>query len=104
MAAAGGAGNAATSGNPYVPAEVAAAWSHERYQTFTLTYFNIYARAETARLLFAYAGVPFKDDRCGRAEVAALRAEGKLPFSQIPVLQVRCAEQPPEATSAAARP
>jgi len=50
-----------------------------------LTYFNIRGLAETARLLFAAAGVKYEDVRL--TSITDLKASGKLPYGQVPILE-----------------
>jgi len=52
-----------------------------------LVYFNVKGRAETARLVLAYAGVQYEDKRIEGAEMAALKPT--LPFGQLPVLEYK---------------
>lgn len=54
---------------------------------YTLTYFNGRGRGEVARLLFAAAGVEYKDVRVEMAEWPALKAK-TLPFHCLPTLDV----------------
>ncbi|RLN98810.1 hypothetical protein BBJ28_00018997 [Nothophytophthora sp. Chile5] len=51
-----------------------------------LTYFDEKGRGELSRLLFAYGGVPFVDERVSHADFPALKP--KLPFGLLPVLEV----------------
>lgn len=51
-----------------------------------LTYFAGTGRAELARLLFAFGGVPFADERIQHADMPALKPS--LPLGQVPVLDV----------------
>uniref|UniRef100_A0A158R4S3 Glutathione S-transferase 1 n=1 Tax=Syphacia muris TaxID=451379 RepID=A0A158R4S3_9BILA len=51
-----------------------------------LTYFNSRGRAETIRLLFAQADVPYEDIRIDRTQWSALKE--KTPFGQLPILEV----------------
>jgi len=53
-----------------------------------LTYFDGGGGAEPARLCFAIGGIRFQDVRIQGADLPALKASGKLPFSQLPVLEV----------------
>lgn len=54
--------------------------------TYKLTYFNLRARAETARLLFAVAGKAYEDHRIEQEDWPALKP--KIPFKSLPVLEV----------------
>ncbi|XP_046848750.1 S-crystallin 4-like [Xenia sp. Carnegie-2017] len=45
-------------------------------------------RAEAIRLLFAAAGVKYEDCRLEKEEFQQLKASGKLPFNQLPILEV----------------
>ncbi|XP_020630098.1 hematopoietic prostaglandin D synthase-like [Orbicella faveolata] len=59
--------------------------------TYKLTYFNLRARAEPTRLVFAYAGVDYEDIRISfdnQADWLPLKNSGKCPFGQIPLLEV----------------
>lgn len=56
--------------------------------TYKLTYFNSKGRAEATRLVFAAAGVPYEDCRVDGAGFQKLKASGKLPFGQLPILEV----------------
>ncbi|GAB9468300.1 hypothetical protein Gpo141_00005619 [Globisporangium polare] len=55
-------------------------------QTIKLTYFNGTGRAELTRLLFAFGGIAFEDERINHGDLAALKPS--LPLGQLPVLQV----------------
>merc|ERR1712154_330435 len=52
-----------------------------------LVYFNVRGRAETARLILAYAGVEYEDKRITFEEMPELKPS--LPFGQVPVLEYR---------------
>jgi len=54
--------------------------------TYKLTYFDLRARAEITRLLFAVAGVKYEDVRVDRSKWPELKS--KTPFGQMPVLEV----------------
>ena len=55
----------------------------------TLTYFRGRGRAETTRWMLAAIGVPFTNVAIDTPEdLAALRASGKLPFDQMPLLEI----------------
>jgi len=51
-----------------------------------LTYFNGRGRAEVARLIFAETGTAYEDNRV--QDHSELKKSGKLPFGQLPILQV----------------
>jgi len=53
---------------------------------YKLTYFNLRARAELARLIFAAAGVQYEDIRLERAQWPELKPT--TPFGQLPLLEV----------------
>merc|ERR1711892_26647 len=50
-----------------------------------LTYFNIQARAETARLILAHAGVRYTDQRLTFPEFGSVKPN--LPYGQLPILK-----------------
>ena len=56
-----------------------------------LVYFQVRARAECARMILAYGNITYKEDDCnsyfGMSFPEAKKA-GKLPFGQLPVLEV----------------
>ena len=59
--------------------------------TLRLVYFQVRARAECARMILAYGNIAYKEDDCnsyfGMSFPEAKKA-GKLPFGQLPVLEV----------------
>lgn len=55
---------------------------------YKLSYFDCRGRAELTRILFAYGGIEYEDDRVKRADMAELKAKGVLPFGQFPVLSI----------------
>lgn len=59
---------------------------------YKLTYFDIKARGEPTRLVFAYAGVDYEDIRISYENLAEewtpVKNCGKYPFGQLPVLEV----------------
>lgn len=56
--------------------------------TYKLTYFNLKARAEPTRYLFALAGVEFEDVRISDEEWQKLKASEFAPLKQIPILEM----------------
>ena len=54
----------------------------------TLHYFAIPGNAEAIRCLAEYAGYSFVDHRFSEGEFAAFSAQGRLPFGQVPVLEL----------------
>lgn len=68
-----------------------------------LFYFDIPGKGESIRLLCAHAGLPFEDVRISmsnRQVFDDLKNNGKLPFGQLPALQVN--EKDPLITQSAA--
>jgi len=53
---------------------------------YKITYFGARGRAETARQILSYAGVPFEDNRIDFAQWGSLKQN--MPFGQIPILEV----------------
>ncbi|CAJ1395887.1 unnamed protein product [Effrenium voratum] len=54
-----------------------------------LYYFNITGKGEAIRLFCAYAGLELEDYRfADREEFTALKADGTLPYGQVPLLEV----------------
>jgi len=53
-----------------------------------LTYLDIEGYAEAIRLALTVGGITFEDRRVSYAQVAELRAAGKLPNGQVPTLEV----------------
>ncbi len=51
-----------------------------------LCYFNIKGKAESARLAFAYASVPFTDTRVNFEQMKEMKET--LPFGQLPTLKI----------------
>jgi glutathione S-transferase len=54
----------------------------------TLHYFDVHARGEPVRLIFAYAGVEFTDHKVPFEEWGALKASNFAEFGQLPVLDI----------------
>jgi len=54
--------------------------------TYKLIYFDLRARAEVCRLLFAAAGVPYEDVRVDRSRWPEMKPT--TPFGQMPILEV----------------
>ncbi|KAL3896820.1 MAG: hypothetical protein SGPRY_013187 [Prymnesium sp.] len=55
-----------------------------------LYYFDIVGKGEPIRLLAAYARLPLHDHRfSSREEFMQMRDEGKLPYGQVPLLEVK---------------
>jgi hypothetical protein len=55
--------------------------------TYRLSYFDIRARAEFIRWIFAYSYQPFIDDRINVTDWPVLKPT--MPFEQVPVLEVK---------------
>ncbi|RDD46087.1 Hematopoietic prostaglandin D synthase [Trichoplax sp. H2] len=55
---------------------------------YKLYYFNLDARAELIRLLFAYGGIKYEDIRYSFDEWPKVKESGPFPFKQMPVLEV----------------
>ncbi|CAM9153105.1 unnamed protein product, partial [Ectocarpus fasciculatus] len=53
-----------------------------------LYYFDIPGKAEAARLACQYAGYPIEDVRLSREEFLAMKEAGRLPFGQVPVMDI----------------
>ena len=56
-----------------------------------LVYFPVRARAECARMIMAYGDIPYSDEDCASffgMSFADAKSCGKLPFGQLPVLQI----------------
>ena len=60
-------------------------------------YLDKRVKGEAIRLALVVGGLPFEDVRCSYEDVAAMRASGVLPFSQVPALQLvgNAEEEPP---------
>lgn len=52
-----------------------------------LYYFDIYARAEPIRMLLTHAKKEFEDVRVTKEQADQMKAEGKLEFGQLPVIE-----------------
>ena len=57
-------------------------------QQLILTYLDIKGFAEPIRLALRIGAVPFHDIRVSYEQIAEMRAAGKLPFGQVPTLQI----------------
>ncbi|XP_070548576.1 S-crystallin SL11-like isoform X1 [Ptychodera flava] len=55
---------------------------------YRLMYFNLRARAETSRMIFAAAGVEYEDVRVAREKWPTEKTSGKYPFGQMPCLEI----------------
>merc|ERR1712013_877786 len=56
-----------------------------------LVYFPVQARAECARMIMEYGGIPYNDTDCQKffgMSFAEAKESGKLPFGQLPLLQI----------------
>jgi glutathione S-transferase len=54
-----------------------------------LIYFDTpFWRAETSRIALHLGGIPFEDERMSHDQFRVLKATGKLPYGQLPVLEV----------------
>jgi len=56
-----------------------------------LVYFNVRARAECARMIMEYGGIPYNDTDCDKffgMSFGDAKQSGKLPFGQLPLLQI----------------
>lgn len=53
-----------------------------------LYYLDKRVKGECVRLALVVAGIDFEDVRCSYEQVHEMRASGKLPFSQVPALQI----------------
>ncbi|EDV25614.1 S-crystallin 4 [Trichoplax sp. H2] len=56
--------------------------------SYKLSYFNLRGRGEIIRYLFAVAGVAYEDNRITSEEWGKMKADGKTPFGQLPILEV----------------
>jgi len=54
---------------------------------YTLTYFDLYGRAEAIRMLLTHAKIPFEDKRVTGQVWQDLKASGKCPNGQLPILE-----------------
>ncbi len=52
-----------------------------------LSYFDIYGRAESIRMLLSHAKVEYENATVNGEQVAALKAEGALEFGQVPLFE-----------------
>jgi glutathione S-transferase len=56
-----------------------------------LVYFGVRARAECARMIMEYGGIPYNDTDCNSffgMSFGDAKQSGKLPFGQLPVMQI----------------
>ena len=53
-----------------------------------LTYFNLRARGETARMILVYNNIPYNDNRIEFSEWLELKNSGYYEFGQIPVIEI----------------
>lgn len=60
--------------------------------SLTLRYFAIHGMAARIRLAALVGGVPLEDHRLSRSDFDELRAAGKLPYGQVPLLEIRSAD------------
>ena len=61
------------------------------FPNLRLVYFPVRARAECARMILAYGGIPYKDEDCNSffgMSFGEAKQSGKLPFGQLPLLQI----------------
>ena len=54
----------------------------------TLVYLPVRARGEAARMIMAYGGIPYSDTIVEFGDLASWKSSGKLPFGQLPILEV----------------
>jgi glutathione S-transferase len=59
-----------------------------RHPMIVLSYLDMKGFGEAIRLALAIGSVPFEDRRLSYEEVGAMRAAGRLPYGQVPILQV----------------
>ena len=50
-----------------------------------LVYFDVYARAESIRMLLSHARVQYVDERLDEVKFAQKKEEGELPNGQVPI-------------------
>ena len=50
-----------------------------------ITYFGVYGKAESMRMLLSHAKVAFEDERLEREAFAVRKAAGDFPSGQVPV-------------------
>ena len=56
--------------------------------TLTLRYFAIHGMAARVRLAALVGNVPMQDHRLSRSDFDELKAAGKLPYGQVPLLEI----------------
>ena len=54
----------------------------------SLVYFPVRARGEAARMIMAYGNIPYTDTIVEFGDFATWKSSGKLPFGQLPILEV----------------
>ena len=57
-----------------------------------LYYFDIPGKGEAIRLASAHSGYPLEDVRLSRDEFMVMKESGKLPFGQVPLLELPTGE------------
>eukprot|EP00965_Chrysotila_dentata_P165683 5470372-Pleurochrysis_carterae.AAC.3 len=67
---------------------VATAKRRAQQHVLKLTYLDFRGVAEPIRLALTIGDIPFEDVRIGYDGVKALRAQGKLPYGQVPILEI----------------
>ncbi|XP_070555868.1 hematopoietic prostaglandin D synthase-like [Ptychodera flava] len=55
---------------------------------YTLSYFNIRARAEVSRFVLAFAGIEYEDRRINQSDWPSEKQSGRYPFNRLPTLEV----------------
>lgn len=57
-----------------------------------LYYFDLAGKGEAIRLACAHSGFPLQDVRITKDEMLAMKEIGKLPFGQVPILELPTGE------------